>query len=123
MTNRENREGSVELAACSPGPEMNKTLRRMYAIVPSIGAWARSNVRSPIWATDQEAGRAVLSYVGPAVDPLIASSLHYSKEDIEFLGKPEVVNAIFAVIKEIYSGRSCLINGLFPEEEAARAQP
>jgi len=116
-------EASIKVAALEPGAEMNKTLRRMYGIVPSIGAWARSNMRSPLWATDQEAGRAVLSYVGPGIDPLIATSLHYTPEDMEFLGTPEVVNAIFAVIKEIYSGRSRLINGLFPEEEAAHAQP
>lgn len=114
---------AIKEAALAPGPEMNKTLRRMYGIVQSIGAWARSGMRSPLWATDQEAGRAVLSYVGPGIDPLIATSLHYTAADMEFLGKPEVVNAIFAVIKEIYSGKNRLVNGLFPEEESPSAQP
>jgi hypothetical protein len=116
-------ECSVRLAALEPGAEMNKNLRRVYAIVPSIGAWARSNMQSPLWASEQEAFMALLDYVGPAIDQRIAESLHYSKEDIEFLGTSEVFNAITWVVREIYSGRSRLVNGLFPEQEAPSAQP
>lgn len=109
-------EAGVNLVACQPGPEMNRNLERVYAIIPAIGAWARLGQPGPLWATDREAGKAMLSYVGPAIDPLIASSLHFTKEAIAFLGTPEVVNAVFAVVREIYSGHSCLVNGLFPEE-------
>ena len=99
---------------------MNRNLARVYAIIPAIGAWARQGQPGPLWATDREASKALLSYVGPAIDPLIASSLHFTAEDIAFLGTPEVVNAMFAVVREIYAGRSRLVNGLFPEDADGR---
>lgn len=114
---------AIKETALVPGPEMNQTLRRMYGIVPSIGAWARSGMPSPLWASDQEALRALLDYVGPAIDERIAASLHYSEADIEFLGTSEVFNAVAWVVKEIYSGKSRLVNGLFSEEEMPSAQP
>lgn len=115
-------EASVDMTACSPGPAMNRNLEKLYKIYPSIGAWARGGVPGPVWATARDAGRALLSYVGPAIDPLVASSLHLTEEQLEFLGIPEVVNAALNLVTEIYSGHSRLVNGLFPEE-AVGAQP
>mgnify|MGYP001559843147 CR=1 FL=1 len=107
---------TIDIEACSPGPKMNANLGRIYSIIPSIGAWARKGEPGPLWSTAREAGQAILSYVGPAISPLVAESLHFTKEQLDFLGSPEALNAILSVVKEIYSGRSVLIDGLFPEE-------
>lgn len=96
---------------------MNPTLRRIYQLVPSIGAWARGGVPGPLWATSNDALRGIQEYVGPRASPLFANSLHLDKEDFAFLRSPEAFAAIEAVVDAIYNHRP-LIDGLLPEEVA-----
>ncbi len=109
-------EKSIDLAACVPGPGMNANLRRVYAIYPSIGAWARAGRPGPLWPTSRDAFRHLQRYIGPLIDDLISASFHLTVDDIAFLNSAEVFNAIVCVVQQIYGPSSSLVDGLFPAE-------
>lgn len=95
---------------------MNRTLRRIYALFPSIEAWARSGVQSPLWPSREHARLAMREYFGPMASALFARSFHLHDEDISFVRSKEALEAMCAVVDAIYT-QAPLLNGLFLEEQ------
>jgi hypothetical protein len=100
---------------------VNQTLRRIYEIYPSIGAWAKSGLPSPLWPSRERARLAMAEYFGPAASWLFMRSRHVEDpKDQEFIRSLEALAAMCAIVDAIYLGRP-LIGGLLPEEEQPRA--
>lgn len=97
---------------------MNEILRKIYALYPSIGAWAKTGEPGPLWTNAIAAKHAMSQYVGPQADSLFMTSQHVPMDDRAFLRTKEALIAMNAVVDAIY-WRQPLKDGLFPEETDA----
>lgn len=92
----------------------NEILKRLYALYPSIGAWASSGQAH--W-TDAASAKAELSkYVGPdALEFVISSHDIRDQAAITFLRSPEAWKAICIVVDLIYNRQPLLEHGLLKQ--------
>lgn len=98
---------------------MNETLRRIYKILPAIGAWARVGSQNVLWGNLDSAKDGIAEYVGPRASQLVLNSLHIYDADRFFIVSTEALEAIMLVVEAIYTSRP-LVDGLLPEEPGAR---
>jgi hypothetical protein len=93
---------------------MNQILRKLYALYPAIGAWARSGRPSPLWDNPERAKLGVSEYVGPTASHLYMDSNHLDDRARELVMSTTARDALYAVVDAIYRSDR-LVDGLFPE--------
>ncbi len=98
----------------------NEILKKVYAIQPSIGRWARSGRPNVLWDNGETAKHGIAEYIGPRASDLVMKSLHIAGDDLTFIKTAEAYAAICEVVDAIYridyTQGPHLIDGLFVEE-------
>lgn len=105
----------------------NQILERVYALYPTIAAWAKSGRASPLWSDPQNAKHGMSQYLGPQAQVLYMDSLHIAEPDRAFLRSPEAFAVMCEVVDAIYhlGCPQCphIVDGFFVEKDKGNVVP